>query len=285
MVDFTLTDQARVLVCDNESQSLRALKVVLREAGFEVHATHTAGEAIDRAALRTPDAAIVEMLLPDGNGVELCRQLRAWGSPALIVLSAVDEEEQKVRALEAGADDYVLKPFGPRELIARLHAILRRAGLGGDPPVLECRGVRVDTGARVVRSRGEEIRLTPIEFRLLRALLANRGRLITHDALLRQVWGAAYVEDRQTLRAHVANLRRKLGSTDAHSLIRTYHGAGYLFEGWDSERSTTQARPIHHANPHVVVPTYDPEHPEPEPELDEIPARRRIADATYRPAA
>jgi two-component system KDP operon response regulator KdpE len=241
MVDFTLTGQASVLVCDNESQSLRALKVVLREAGFEVQATHTAEEAIDRAALRTPDAAIVEMLLPDGNGADLCRQLRAWGSPALIVLSAADEEEQKVRALEAGADDYVLKPFGPRELIARLHAILRRAGVGSDPSVVECSGVHIDTGAHVVWSRGDEIRLTPIEFRLLHALLANRGRLITHDALLRQAWGAAYAEDRQTLRAHVANLRRKLGSTDEHPLIRTYHGVGYLFEGWDSERSISAA--------------------------------------------
>jgi two-component system, OmpR family, KDP operon response regulator KdpE len=260
VVDFTLGDQARVLVCDDESQSLRALKVVLREAGFEVQATRTAEEAIDRAALHTPDAAIVEMLLPDGTGADLCRQLRAWGSPALIVLSAVDEEEQKVRALEAGADDYVLKPFGPRELIARLHAILRRAGVDSDSPVLECGGVLIDTGARVVWSRGEEIRLTPIEFKLLHALLANRGRLITHDALLRRAWGAAYAENRQTLRAHVANLRRKLGSTDEHPLIRTYHGAGYLFEGWNSQPSRTRA-------------------------LRLIPARRRIPAATYRPAA
>jgi two-component system, OmpR family, KDP operon response regulator KdpE len=124
-----MKDQSRVLVCDNESQSVRALKVVLRTAGFDVQATHTAEEALDHAALRMPDAAIVEMLLPNSNGVDLSRQLRAWDSPAVVVLSAVDDEEQKVRALEAGADDYVLKPFAPRELIARPHAILRRAKL------------------------------------------------------------------------------------------------------------------------------------------------------------
>jgi two-component system KDP operon response regulator KdpE len=278
-----MKDRSRVLECDNESQGVRALKVVLRGAGFDVYATHTAEEALEYAALRTPDAAIIEMLLPDGNGVDLCRELRAWVSPALIVLSAVGDEEQKVRALEAGADDYVLKPFGPAELIARLRAILRRAKRGSDEPVLECGGVHIDLAARAVRSGGEEIRLTPIEFRLLRALLANRGRLITHDALLRQAWGAAYVEDRQTLRAHVANLRRKLGSTDAHSLIHTYHGAGYLFEGLDGERSTARARPVPLAKPHVVVATHDPE--QPRGERDEIPARRLIADATYRPAA
>ena len=114
-----------------------------------VQATRTAEEALDRAALRTPDAVIVEMLLPDGNGVDLCRQLAAWGSPALTVLSVVDDEEQKVLALEAGADDYVLKPFAPRELIARLHAILRRASLGSDRPILEFRGMHIDlAGAR-----------------------------------------------------------------------------------------------------------------------------------------
>lgn len=278
-----MKDRSRVLVCDNESQGVRALKLVLRGAGFDVYTTHTAEEALDRAALRTPDAAIVELLLPGGNGVDLCRQLRAWGSPALIVLSAVDDEEQKVRALEAGADDYVLKPFGPAELIARLRTILRRAEPGSDEPVLECGAVQIDLAARAIRSGGDGMHLTPIEFRLLRALLANRGRLITHDALLRQAWGAAYVEDRQTLRAHVANLRRKLGPTDAHSLIRTYHGAGYLFEALDSERSTGRARPVPRAKPYVVVANDDPEHPE--RELDVIPARQRIADATYRPAA
>ena len=256
-----MTGQPCVLVCDSDSQSLRAVKVVLRAAGFDVQATRTAEEALDHAALRTPDAAIVEMLLPDGNGVHLCRQLTAWGAPALIVLSAVDDEEQKVLALDAGADDYVLKPFAPRELVARLSAILRRARLGGGQTDLECGDVRIDLAARVARSQGMEVRLTPIEFRLLQAFLANRGRLITHDALLQQAWGTAHAEDRQTLRVHVANLRRKLRSAGGDSLIRTYHGAGYLF---DYRNSATRAGRVRLSKPHVVVALDNARHPRPE---------------------
>ena len=120
----------RILVCDDEPQILRALKVVLREAGFEAIPAETGEEALDRAAVRPPDAAIVDLVLPDIDGVEVCRRLREWSDMPILVLSAVGEEEEKVRALEAGADDYVTKPFGPRELVARLQAALRRAGSG-----------------------------------------------------------------------------------------------------------------------------------------------------------
>ena len=125
-----------VLVCDDEPQILRALKVVLREAGFEVIGTETAREALDAAAVRSPDAAIVDLVLPDGDGVEVCAQLRSWSEMPILVLSAVGEEEQKVRALEAGADDYVTKPFGSRELVARLRAAMRRAPGGEEEPTL-----------------------------------------------------------------------------------------------------------------------------------------------------
>jgi two-component system, OmpR family, KDP operon response regulator KdpE len=277
-----MNEPFRVLVCDDEPQSLRALRVVLRDAGFEVHATRTAEEALDRAALQTPDAAIVEMLLPDGNGPDLCRELRAWSSAALIVLTAVDDEDHKVRALDAGADDYIVKPFCPRELIARLHAILRRANVSSDQPRLKCNGLEIDLVARVVRTDGEEIRLTPTEFRLLNALLGNRGRLMTHDALLRHAWGAAYAEDRQTLRAHIANLRRKLGSTDEHRLIRTYPGVGYLFDDSNGERSAPRANGRFLAKPGTLVAADDPQVPP--PEQDGTPARRLPA-ATHRRAA
>ncbi len=123
-----------VLVCDDEPQILRALKVVLREAGFEAIGTETAREALDAAAVRSPDAAIVDLVLPDGDGVEVCAQLRSWSEMPILVLSAIGEEEQKVRALEAGADDYVTKPFGPRELVARLRAAMRRAPGGEEEP-------------------------------------------------------------------------------------------------------------------------------------------------------
>jgi two-component system KDP operon response regulator KdpE len=169
-----------VLVCDDEPQILRALKVVLREAGFEAIGAETAREALDSAAVRSPDAAIVDLVLPDGDGVEVCAQLRSWSEMPILVLSAIGEEAQKVRALEAGADDYVTKPFGPRELVARLRAALRRAPGGGEEPVIDLDGLRVDLAAHAVSRDGEEIHLTPTEFKLVATLARNRGRLMTH---------------------------------------------------------------------------------------------------------
>jgi two-component system, OmpR family, KDP operon response regulator KdpE len=218
-----------VLVCDDEPQILRALKVVLREAGFEAIGAETAREALDAAAVRRPDAAIVDLVLPDGDGVEVCAQLRSWSEMPILVLSAVGEEEQKVRALEAGADDYVTKPFGPRELVARLRAAMRRAPGGEEEPTVEAGGLRVDLAARSVSRDGEEIHLTPTEFGLLRTLIRNRGRLMTHRALLTEVWGPAYGEDTATLRTHVANLRRKIEAPEGERLIRTDPGVGYRF--------------------------------------------------------
>jgi two-component system, OmpR family, KDP operon response regulator KdpE len=217
----------RVLVCDDELQILRALKIVLREAGFEVVATATAGEALDAAALRPPDAAIVDLMLPDGDGVDVCRRLRQWSAMPILVLSAIGDEDRKVEALEAGADDYVTKPFGPRELVARLQAVLRRAGAGNDEPAVTVDGLEVDLAARTVRSDGEEVHLTPIEYELLRVLVRNRGRLLTHRTLLQEVWGPQHADDTQALRTHIANLRRKIG--DRH--IRTDPGVGYRFAG------------------------------------------------------
>jgi two-component system KDP operon response regulator KdpE len=216
-----------ILVCDDEPQILRALKVILREAGFETIGAETAREALDAAALRRPDAAIVDLVLPDGDGVEVCAQLRAWSEMPILVLSAVGEEEQKVRALEAGADDYVTKPFGPKELVARLRAALRRAPGGADEPVVEIGGLHVDLAGHAISRDGEEIHLTPTEFELLRTLLRNRGRLMTHRALLGEVWGSAWSEDTATLRTHVANLRRKIEQSDGERLIRTDPGVGY----------------------------------------------------------
>jgi two-component system, OmpR family, KDP operon response regulator KdpE len=215
----------RVLVCDDEPQILRALRVVLREAGFEAITAATAEEALDRAAIRPPDAAIIDLVLPDGDGVEVCRSLREWSQMPIIVLSAVGDEAEKVRALEAGADDYVTKPFGPRELVARLQAALRRAGAGRDEPAIRTGGPEVDLAARIVRVDGAEVHLTPIEFDLLRALARNRGRLLTHRALLVEVWGPEYAEDTAVLRTHIANLRRKIGP----EYIRTDPGVGYRF--------------------------------------------------------
>jgi two-component system KDP operon response regulator KdpE len=229
----------RVLVVDDEPQIVRALKVVLREAGFDAVPAETAAEALDLAAVRPPDAAIVDLVLPDLDGIAVTRTLREWSEMPILVLSAVGEEEQKVRALEAGADDYITKPFGARELIARLQAALRRAARGEEQPTIVAEGLEIDLAARVVRRNGEPIHLTPIEFDLLRALARNRGRLLTHRKLLAEVWGPEYVDDIQPLRTHIARLRAKIepdgeagaGGTGGPRYIVTDPGVGYRFAG------------------------------------------------------
>jgi two-component system KDP operon response regulator KdpE len=223
-----------VLVCDDESQILRALRVILRDADFEVVPTATAQEALDAAASRHPDAAILDLLLPDGNGVEVCRAIREWSDMPIIVLSAIGDEAEKVRALESGADDYVTKPFAPNELIARLRAALRRAAPGApDEPVLVSDGLWLDQAEHRVTRDDEDVHLTPTEFELLRTLMRNRGRLMTHRALLTQVWGPAYEHETQILRVHVANLRRKIEpDPSSPRYVRTDPGIGYrLAEG------------------------------------------------------
>jgi two-component system KDP operon response regulator KdpE len=227
-----MSDRRRILVCDDEPQILRALKVILREAGFEAVPAETAEEALDRAAVHPPDAAILDLVLPDGDGVEVCRQIRSWSQMPIIVLSAIGEEDAKVRALEAGADDYVTKPFGARELIARLEAALRRSQGRVDEPTIAADGLVLDLAAHTVTRDGAPIHLTPIEFRLLATLARNRGRLMTHRALLVEVWGPEYAEDVTVLRGHIANLRRKIEPperADGPLFIRTDPGVGYRF--------------------------------------------------------
>jgi two-component system, OmpR family, KDP operon response regulator KdpE len=233
----------RVLVCDDETQILRALRVILRDAGFEALPASTGEEALDVAAVSSPDAAIIDLVLPDIDGVELCRRLREWTRIPLIVLSAVGDEDAKVRALAAGADDYVTKPFGPRELIARLEANMRRSEPEREPATITTGDLSIDLAARMVTIAGQEVRLTPTEFGLLALLARNRGRLMTHRDLLTGVWGPGYEHDTQVLRVHIANLRRKLEGAggDGHSgqpapgrvgsttYIRTDPGVGYRF--------------------------------------------------------
>ncbi len=222
---------SRVLVVDDEPQIVRALKVVLREAGFEAVPAETGSQALDLAAVRPPEAAIVDLVLPDLDGIAVTRTLREWSEMPILVLSAVGEEEQKVRALEAGADDYITKPFGARELVARLQAALRRAGRAEGEPSIEVDGLQIDLAARVVRRGGEPIHLTPIEFDLLRALARNRGRLMTHRKLIAEVWGPEYVDDIQPLRTHIARLRAKIepDGVAGPRYIVTDPGVGYRF--------------------------------------------------------
>ncbi len=225
----------RVLVCDDDPQIVRALRVILRDAGYEVLTSETGEEALDRAAVRPPQAAIVDLMLPGIDGVEVCQRLREWSEMPILVLSALDEETEKVRALKLGADDYVTKPFAPGELLARLEAMLRRAGPQAEEPVLRAGDLALDVRAHQLTVAGEEVHLTPLEFSLLRTLMANRGRLLTHRALLTEVWGPEYADATGLLRTHIANLRAKVEGRGrparARSAIRTDSGIGYRFTG------------------------------------------------------
>jgi two-component system KDP operon response regulator KdpE len=222
----------RILACDDELKILRALKLVLRPAGFEVVTAASMEEALDVVAVTPVEAAIIDLVLPDGNGVDLCRRLREWSDMPIIVLSAIGEEQEKVRALDAGADDYVTKPFGPQELVARLQAVLRRASPEPEESVVSTAGLEVDLAAHVVRRDNEEIHLTRTEFELLRVLVRNRGRLMTHRALLTDVWGPEYADDVTVLRGQIANLRRKIEPPQGprRHYVRTESGVGYRFD-------------------------------------------------------
>jgi two-component system KDP operon response regulator KdpE len=220
----------RILVCDDDPQIRRALSLILREAGYEVLISSTAEEALDRAAVAGPHLAIVDLLLPDHHGIELCRRLREWSEMPILVLSAIGEEQTKVEALHHGADDYLTKPFGPGELVARVRAALRRAGRDAAEPRVEAGGLIVDLAAHTLWVNGVEVHLTPTEFSLLRVLVLNRGRLMTHGQLLTEVWGPEYADATPVLRTHIANLRGKLQAGEGQRrLIRTDSGIGYRF--------------------------------------------------------
>ena len=222
-----MSPTSSVLVCDADHQSARGVCNVLSAAGFHVHETNTAEQAIDCAARRRPRAAIIELELPDGDGVELCRRLREWSAMPVIVLSRVTAQAEKVRALNAGADDYLTKPVRQHELVARLEAKLRRADAHTDQPRVERGGLEIDLAARQVRREGTEIHLTPTELDLLRVLATNRGRLVTHQELLWRVWPSPFGRQGQTLRTHIANLRRKIEPYGDQPVICTHYGVGY----------------------------------------------------------
>jgi two-component system KDP operon response regulator KdpE len=220
-----------VLICDDEPRIVRALRIILRDAGFRSVTAQTVAEALEVSASQHPDAAILDLVLPDGDGVEVCRALRTWSDMPILVLSAIGDEDRKILVLEAGADDYVTKPFAPRELIARLRAALRRARPEPADAIIEVDGLEVDLSARIVRRWGQEVHLTPIEFSLLRTLVRNRGRLMTHRALLEEVWGPGHANDVPTLRTCIGRLRHKIEPEGRNGLrfIRTTSGIGYRF--------------------------------------------------------
>jgi two-component system KDP operon response regulator KdpE len=216
-----------ILVVDDESHILRALRTSLQGAGYEVEVAATAGEALASAAMQPPNGVILDLVLPDGSGVEVCRELRRWTNAPVLVLSAVGDEQEKIAALDAGADDYVTKPFGIDELLARLRAALRRVE-ALTAPVIELGELVVDLERRLVTVRGEPVSLTPTEFELLRLFVRNEGKLLTHPTILREVWGPAYGAESHYLHVYVSQLRRKIEPDPARPrFLLTETGAGY----------------------------------------------------------
>ena len=218
---------SRILVVDDEPQILRALQTSLRGAGYDVVTATTGAEALTAAAMQPPDAVILDLVLPDTRGTDVCRELRTWSTVPVIVLSVVGDEDEKVAALDAGADDYVTKPFGLDELLARLRAALRRVD-GATEPIVEVGELRVDLAAREVTFAGVPVQLTPHEFKLLGLLARNEGKLLTHRAILEEVWGHAYNAESHYLHVYVSQLRRKLEPEPSRPCyILTEPGAGY----------------------------------------------------------
>ncbi len=222
------TTGEHVLVVDDEPQILRALGVILRNAGYAVATASTKSEALDAVSVRPPDAMVLDLVLPDGSGVDVTSQVRTWSSLPIIVLSAVGDEREKVRALDVGADDYITKPFGTEELLARLRAVLRRVGDGRDEPVVTVGELSIDLADRRVTRDGQQIHLTPIEFDILRELAEHAGKLVTQRQLLQAVWGPGYELETHYLRVHVAHIRAKIEPDPSHpSYLITEPGVGY----------------------------------------------------------
>jgi len=225
----------RVLVVDDEPQVLRGIMAALQAAGYEVRGAETSAGALEAAALRPPDAVVLDLRLPDGSGVEVCRRLREWSQAPVVVVSAVDEEDAKIAALDAGADDFVTKPYAVGELLARLRAALRRAAApAGDPPEVRFGDVEVDLARREVVRAGRPVHLTPREYRLLAELARHPGRVLTHRALLSAAWGPEYGSETHYLRVYMANLRRKLEQDPARPRhLVTETGVGYRLRAPD----------------------------------------------------
>ncbi|MFO1340905.1 MAG: two-component system response regulator KdpE [Burkholderiaceae bacterium] len=222
----------RVLVVEDEADIRRFVRLALESEGHEVFEADVVKRALIEAGTRRPDLVVLDLGLPDGDGVDFIRDLRGWSAIPVIVLSARSAEADKIAALDAGADDYLVKPFGAGELLARVRAQLRRHArqTPAGEPVVSFGEVRIDLARRVVERAGEPLHLTPIEYRLLTHLAAQPGRVITHRQLLQAVWGPGHTEDTHYVRVHMANLRKKVeadASMPRH--LVTEAGIGYRF--------------------------------------------------------
>ncbi len=230
-----MTNSPRILVIDDEPQILRALRAILAEQGFTVEAASRGEDGLTQAAAHLPDLVILDLGLPDIEGIEVCRRLREWTDIPVIILSVRDAEREKVAALDAGADDYLTKPFGIEELLARVRVSLRRsarAHAAEQSSVVHAGPLEIDLAWHKVLRNGEELKLTATEFSLLAYLASNRGRVLTHQSILEHVWGPADVNHTEYLRVYMRQLRKKLEMDPEHpQIIVTEPGVGYRFLG------------------------------------------------------
>jgi two-component system KDP operon response regulator KdpE len=233
----------RVLVVDDEPPIVRAVAANLRVRGYEVVTASTGEAALAAVEANQPDCLVLDLGLPGVPGLEVLRRLRTWTQVPVVVLTAVDSERDKVAALDLGADDYVTKPFGVAELMARIRVAIRHGrGVAADRTrVIRAGDVAIDLDAKLVTRAGTPVRLTPTEYRLLETLATNAGRLCTHRFLLEKVWGPGYSEESQYLRVYMANLRKKLDDPAAPQLLLTEPGMGYRFVVPEQEPATPEA--------------------------------------------
>jgi two-component system, OmpR family, KDP operon response regulator KdpE len=229
----------RILVVDDEPQILRALGTNLKARGYQVDLAPNGEAALSLAARHHPDVVVLDLGLPGIGGIDVIRGLRGWSSVPIVVLSVREGERDKVAALDAGADDFVTKPFGMDELLARLRAALRRAAPAEEEAIVETENFKVDLAAKRVTSSGDEIRLTPTEWHIVEVLVRNRGKLVTQRQLLQEVWGAQYEKETNYLRVYLAQIRRKLEPDPARPrYFHTEPGMGYRFDVPESASRT-----------------------------------------------
>lgn len=226
----TAAPSADILVIDDEVQIRRLLRLTLESAGYQVREAETGSLGLNEAAVRRPDVVILDLALPDLPGLDVLRRLREWSQLPVLILSVRGQESDKIAALDAGADDFLTKPFGGGELLARIRVLLRRAQPAAEPSIAQFGDIEVDFNKRTVTHAGVPLHLTAKEYSLLRLLLQHRGKVLTHRQLLREVWGPAHETDTHYLRVHMANLRKKVEpAPDQPRFLKTESGVGYRF--------------------------------------------------------
>jgi two-component system KDP operon response regulator KdpE len=227
-----MNNAARILIIEDELQIRKLLKVSLNAHGYDLEEAANGKDGVNRAATFKPDLLIIDLGLPDIDGKEVVKQIREWSETPIIILTARDQEQEKIEALDSGADDYMTKPFGVGELLARMRVCLRRAATIEQQPVLVCGGLVVDLQQRRVTVEGDEVKLTPTEYEIIKMMMQHAGKVITHKQLLKAVWGNAYQQDTHYIRVYIGQLRRKIEQNPTQPrYIITESGVGYRLMG------------------------------------------------------